>query len=36
MVSNRMTEGVGKKIVEALKKQSDIEILSSRKPCTRC
>lgn len=28
MVSNRMTEGVGKKIVEALKKQSDIEIQS--------
>ena len=26
MVSNRITEGVGKKIVEALKKQSDIEI----------
>ena len=28
MVSNRMNEGVGKKIVEALKKQSDIEIQS--------
>lgn len=26
MVSNRITEGVGKKIVEALKQQSDIEI----------
>ena len=26
MVSNNITEGVGKKIVEALKKQSDIEI----------
>ena len=26
MVTNRMTEGVGKKIVEALKHQSDIEI----------
>ena len=26
MVNNRMTEGVGKKIVEALKMQSDIEI----------
>ena len=26
MVNNRMTEGVGKKIVEALKQQSDIEI----------
>lgn len=26
MVSNRITEGVGKKIVEALKNQSDIEI----------
>lgn len=26
MVSNKITEGVGKKIVEALKKQSDIEI----------
>ena len=26
MVSNRITEGVGKKIVEALKKQSDMEI----------
>ncbi len=26
MVSNRISEGVGKKIVEALKKQSDIEI----------
>ena len=26
MASNRMTEGVGKKIVEALKQQSDIEI----------
>ena len=26
MVSNRITEGVGKKIVEALKKQSEIEI----------
>ena len=28
MVSNRITEGVGKKIVEALKQQSDIEIQS--------
>ncbi len=28
MVSNRITEGVGKKIVEALKKQSDMEIQS--------
>lgn len=28
MVSNRMTEGVGKKIVEALKKQTDVEITS--------
>ena len=27
MNSNRMTEGVGKKIVEALKQQSDIEII---------
>ena len=27
MASNRITEGVGKKIVEALKKQSDIEIV---------
>ena len=27
MSSNRMTEGVGKKIVEALKQQSDIEIV---------
>lgn len=27
MSSNRMTEGVGKKIVEALKQQSDIEII---------
>lgn len=27
MASNRITEGVGKKIVEALKKQSDIEII---------
>ena len=27
MTSNRMTEGVGKKIVEALKQQSDIEII---------
>ena len=27
MSSNRITEGVGKKIVEALKKQSDIEII---------
>lgn len=27
MDSNRMTEGVGKKIVEALKQQSDIEII---------
>ena len=26
MANNRMTEGVGKKIVEALKMQSDIEI----------
>lgn len=26
MVNNRMTEGVGKKIVEALKKQTDVEI----------
>ena len=26
MVSNKITEGVGKKIVEALKQQSDIEI----------
>lgn len=26
MVSNRITEGVGKKIVEALKMQSEIEI----------
>ena len=26
MASNRITEGVGKKIVEALKQQSDIEI----------
>lgn len=28
MVSNRMTEGVGKKIVEALKKQTDVEFSS--------
>lgn len=28
MVTNRITEGVGKKIVEALKQQSDIEIQS--------
>lgn len=28
MVSNRMTEGVGKKIVDALKKQTDVEITS--------
>ncbi len=28
MVTNRITEGVGKKIVEALKQQSDIEIKS--------
>lgn len=27
MVNNRMTEGVGKKIVDALKKQSDIDIV---------
>ena len=27
MASNRITEGVGKKIVEALKKQSDIQII---------
>ena len=26
MVSNRITEGVGKKIVDALKQQADIEI----------
>ena len=29
MVNNRMTEGVGKKIVDALKKQSDIDIVQS-------
>ena len=29
MANNRMTEGVGKKIVEALKMQSDIEITTS-------
>ncbi len=27
MVNNRMTEGVGKKIVDALKKQTDVEIM---------
>ena len=27
MASNRMTEGVGKKIVDALKKQTDVEIM---------
>lgn len=27
MINNRMTEGVGKKIVDALKKQSDIDII---------
>ena len=29
MANNRMTEGVGKKIVEALKMQSDIEVATS-------
>ena len=27
MVNNRMTEGVGKKIVDALKKQTDVDIM---------
>ena len=27
MINNRLNEGVGKKIVEALKKQNDIEII---------
>lgn len=32
MSSNKMTEGVGKKIVEALKQQSDIEIVPVKEP----
>lgn len=31
MASNRMTEGVGKKIVDALKKQTDVEIVPQLK-----
>lgn len=30
MVNNRMTEGVGKKIVDALKKQTDVEIMTQQ------
>lgn len=30
MVNNRMTDGVGKKIVDALKKQTDVDIIQTQ------